>query len=60
MEACLLVLYTRRLGASTFMEPDECREDLRTLRQKYPQLDYLACKSYFAGPVVFEPELQGP
>ncbi len=55
----LLVLYDRRLGTSTLMGPEDYREDLRTVRQEYHRLDYLACKNYFAGPVVFEPSLPG-
>ncbi len=56
----VLVLYTRRHAPNTFMESDDYREALRTLRQEYPQLDYIACKNYSADVVLFEPELPEP
>jgi len=52
----MLVLYTRRLGPSTLMSTTDYLEELKFLKNRYTEIDYFCCKSYF-GEIAFYPEL---
>ncbi len=57
-EKKMLVLYTRRLSTSSLMTKGAYVEELKLLKEKYPNVDYFSCKDYF-GMVSFFPELNG-
>ena len=52
----MLVLYTRRLGPSTLMSATDLLDELKCLKNRYPEIDYFCSKNYF-GQIVFYPEL---
>ena len=54
----MLAFHTRRLGTSTLMTKENYVEELKLLKDKYPEIDYFLCKDYFKA-ISFFPELDG-
>lgn len=57
-DCTMLVLYTRRLGPSAVMDKDEYIDELKNLKNRYPEINYFVSKNYFADIVVFYPDLE--
>lgn len=53
----MLALYSRRLGPSNLMTPDQYRIQLERISKIYPMLEYVVSKDYY-GEVVFYPALE--
>ncbi len=52
----MLALYTRRLGPSTLMKPENYERELKDINARYPEIDYIFLKDYF-GQIVVCPQL---
>ena len=50
----MLVLYSRRLGPSTLMSRSDYIEELQALLVRYPAIDFMAVKNYFAETVLVQ------
>lgn len=54
-DSTMLALYSRRLGPSTLMDPEDYQTELATIKATYEEIDYIFFINYFGEVVVYPP-----